>query len=79
MQSVFSAAPGAGEEGVDMDAASVWIVIALCFNVLILAVGALANNREKNALRTQAMKAEIKAELLEVIVGILLDKSKEEK
>ena len=57
-----------------MDAPTVWIVIALCFNVLILAVGAMSGKKDRMELRLRVLKSELKAELMENMVNILISK-----
>ena len=53
-----------------------WIVIALCFNVLVLAIGAITTSRntkkEVFEERIKRIKAELKAELMEYMLGILI-------
>jgi len=59
-----------------------WVVIALCFNVIVLAMSVLFNNKEKQELRVKAMKAEIKSEiqtqLQTDLLTILLAKEKDD-
>ena len=54
--------------------ANALVIIALCFNVLVLAVGAMSGKKDKLELHLRAVKAEIKAELLENMLGLMLEK-----
>jgi len=56
--------------------ANALVIIALCFNVLVLAVGAMSGKKDKLELHLRAVKSELKAELLESMLGLMLDKNK---
>jgi len=58
--------------------ANALVIIALCFNVLVLAVGAMSGKKDKLELHLKAMKAEIKAELLQDMMKSLLDAKQED-